>query len=399
MDSIRGLSVWETVGEPWVLDLSLLFQRFRKVTDLRKARGKRYPLATLLSIAVLARLAGQQQPQAIADWASLREHALCRLFGLWRHSMPALKTWQRVFGQGLDVDELERITAEFLRESFWAAAPPTGRLCASIDGKTLRGTISVHNPQGVHLLAVYVPQDGIVLAQMEIGSKANEIAAAPNLLHQVDLQGLVITGDAMFAQRALSLQVVAAGGDYIWEVKGNQPALQEEIATLFDPSAYASTTQQATPDFVTAHSTSKGHGRIEVRTLTASSLLQGYSAFPHLAQVFKLETRVTDLTTGQVTLHVRYGATSLSAQSASAQDLLQLVRQHWGIESGLHYRRDVTLGEDRIHVRTDYAAHVHAILNNAIVALLHHHSPGNMARGVRQTTYQIERLLDRIQLT
>jgi predicted transposase YbfD/YdcC len=114
-----------------------------------------------------------------------------------------------------------------------------------------------------------------------------------------------------------------------------------------------------------------------------------------MAQVFKIETHVTRLATMQETTHVRYGVTSLSAQRATAQDLLALVRQHWGIESGLHYRRDVTLGEDRIRPRTGHAAHVHAILNNSIVGLLHHHKPDNMARGVREMTYWIECLLHR----
>jgi len=398
MDCNRRLAVWELGDEPCIVDLGGLFQRWQEIGDRRKAKGKRYQLPILLSIAVLAKLAGQQHPQAIADWAGLRTRALCRLFGLWRQAMPVLRTWDRIFAQSVSVDELEQIVCDFLRESFYTP-PPEGSLCVAIDGKTLRGTIRADAPQGVHLLAIYLPQDGIVLAQMQIDSKANEITAAPDLVRQVDLQGLVITGDAMFAQRTLSLQIVAAGGDYLWEVKGNQPALREEIATLFAPSESPTEGKQPAYDFVTSHSMSKGHGRLEERTLTASSLLQGYSDFPHLAQVFRLETQTTDLTTTVVTSHVRYGVTSLSAQRASAQELLAFVRQHWGIESGLHYRRDVTLGEDRIHVHTGHAAHVHAILNNVIIGLLHHHSPSNMARGVRQMTYHVERLLSAVDST
>lgn len=392
MDSSRRLAVWELADEPCIIDLWPLFQRWERISDLRKAKGKRYSLPALLSIAVLAKLAGQQQPQAIADWARLRMGALCPLLGLCRHAMPVLRTWNRVFGQGLDADELERIVCDFLHESFFMP-PPEGSVCVAIDGKTLRGTIHAGDSQGVHLLAIYLPREGIVLAQMQIEAKANEITAAPHLLRQVNLQGLVITGDAMFAQRNLSLQIVAAGGDYLWEVKGNQPALQEEIVTLFDSSETLTQAEQSAGGLVTAHSVSKGHGRLEERTLTASSQLQGYSDFPHLAQVFKIETRVTNRTTHEVTSHLRYGVTSLSAQRASAEDLLSLVRQHWGIESGLHYRRDVVLGEDRIHVRTGHAAHVHAILHNLIVGLLHHHSPTNLAEGLRKTTYAVERLL------
>jgi len=392
MDSSRRLAVDEFANEPCIVDLWSLFGRLREITDLRKAKGKRYPLPVLLSIAVLAKLAGQQQPQAIADWARLRMRPVCWLFGLCRHAMPVLRTWQRVLGQGLDADELEQIVCDFLQETF-STAPSEGSVCAAIDGKTLRGTIRADDPQGVHLLAIYLPRDGIVLAQMEIDSKDNEISAASQLLRQVDLKGLVITGDAMFAQRSLSLQIVAAGGDYLWDVKGNQPTLQDDIETLFDAPESHTLSEQAVDWRAAKPSISKGHGRLEERILTCSSLLKGYGAFPHLAQVFKLETRVTNLATLEESTYVRYGVTSLSAQRASADELLALKRQHWGIESGLHYRRDVTLGEDRIHARTGHAAHVHAILNNLIVGLLHHHKPDNMAQAVREMTYQTERLL------
>jgi len=388
MDSNRRLVVEELSDEPCLVDLWSLFQRWQGITDLRKAKGKRYSLPVLLSIAVLAKLAGQQHPQAIADWAALRTRTLCRLFGLCRHTMPVLRTWQRVFGQGLNADELERIVCDFLYDAFHRP-PRKGSLCAAIDGKTLRGTIRADDAQGVHLLAIYLPQDGIVLAQMNIEAKANEISAAPQLLDQVDVQGLVITGDAMFTQRTLSLQIVAAGGDYLWDVKGNQPMLQDDIVTLFDHGESNLVIQQDTTD----SDTSKGHGRLEKRTLTCSSLLKGYSNFPHLEQVFKLETQVTSLATGEETTHVRYGVTSLSAKRASPHELLTLVRQHWAIESGLHYRRDVTMGEDRIHARTGHAAHVHAILNNALIGLLHHHKPDNMARGIREMTFYIEHRL------
>jgi len=387
MNTSRGLLIWELSDEPCIVDLYPLFQRMVKVRDLRKAKGKRYPLWALLDIAVLARLAGQQHAQAIAQWARLRAVPLCRLFGLWRHRMPALRTWDRVFSQGLDADELDRIVCDYLYETFHTP-PQEGRLCAAIDGKTLRGTIWAGNPQGVHLLAIYLPHNGVVLAQMEVKAKANEISSAPQLLRQVDLHGIVLTGDAMFTQRKLSLQVVEAGGDYLWDVKGNQPQLQEDIATLFDENENTAVVEE----FGTACTSTVGHGRSEKRTLTSSSLLKGYSHFPHLEQVFQIETEVTDLTTNQSSQQIRYGVTSLPPERASPKDLLAYVQQHWGIESGLHYRRDVTLGEDRIRARINQVAHVHAILNNIAVAFLHH-SPISMAYGLRCTSYKVERLV------
>ena len=129
MDYNRRWVVEELSDEPCLVDLWSLFQRWQGITDLRKAKGKRYSLPVLLSIAVLAKLAGQQHPQAIADWAAPRTRILCRLLGLCRHTMPVLRTWQRVFGQGLDVGELERIVGDFLYDAFHR--PPTkGSLCS-----------------------------------------------------------------------------------------------------------------------------------------------------------------------------------------------------------------------------------------------------------------------------
>ena len=110
---------------------------------------------------------------------------------------------------------------------------------------------------------------------------------------------------------------------------------------------------------------------------------------PSLTAGFQTEARVADPTTGEVTLPVRFGAASLSAPYASAKHLLRLVRQHWSTESALHHRRDVTMGENRIHARTGYAAHLHAVLNNSIVVLLHHRLTDNMARGVCQIACQM----------
>ena len=104
----------------------------------------------------------------------------------------------------------------------------------NLDGKALRGTIPAGQTQGLHLLAAYLPDAGVVLCQMEVGAKENEISAAPRLLKAIDLQGKVVTGDAMFAQRELSRQVIEAGGGLRLGVKENQPSLRADIESLFE---------------------------------------------------------------------------------------------------------------------------------------------------------------------
>jgi predicted transposase YbfD/YdcC len=390
------LSTWFTglrIGnEPLAVDLERLIACFQAVEDRRHARGRRYPLWLLLTIATLAKLAGMNEIRAVAEWANYRKRELCRLLGFWRLSMPVVSTWTRVFAQAVDVEALTSTVSEALKAE-GTLAPTQGSVCVALDGKALRGTITASSP-GKHLLALYEPGSGQVLAQMEVDNKANEISAAPQLLSKVDLHGLVVTGDAMFCQRALSDQIREAGGDYLWDVKGNQQRLKEAIATVYEPFRQVPGWGHAKVDLdVATTGYEKGHGRLEKRTLEASSLLQGYTSWPGLAQVFRLETISIHLLTRKRAISVRFGVTSLPHELANAAQLLALVRQHWGIESGLHYRRDVTFMEDRCHTRMGAAAHLNATLNNTTITLLRHLQETNLAAARRLATYLVERLL------
>ena len=144
----------------------------------------------------------------------------------------------------------------------------------------------------MHLLAVYLPHRSLVLAQLAVAGKANEITVAPTLLREIPLAGRVVSGDAMFAQRTLSAQIVAGAGDYLWTVKKNQPELYDDIAWLFAP--LRPDEQASDFDFRQAYRVDKGHGRLEERTLRVSRLLKGYNTWPGLEQVFELTSQVTD---------------------------------------------------------------------------------------------------------
>jgi hypothetical protein len=181
----------------------------------------------------------------------------------------------------------------------------------------------------------------------------------------------------MFAHRRLSTQIVEAGGDYFWWVKDNQPSLLADLELLFTEE-YVRAGWSAPPvDFTTATTIEKGHGRLEQRVLTASSMLADYQDWPYLAQVVKVErTRTTKL---KETHEVAYGITSLPAADADAARLLALGRGHWRIENGLHYRRDVTLQEDASRVRRGQAPQVLAALNNLVCGLCGRAGVGNLA--------------------
>lgn len=397
MDSttFTSLAQWTATPEPFAFLLDDLLPYLHAVPDPRDPRGCRYPLPPLLALAIVAKLANHADLTALAHWARLRAPELTAWLGLPRRTMPHPTTWTRLFA-ALDVAALERQMAAFFTQQTTRTAPQRG-LQLTLDGKTLRGTIPMGSTQGVHLVAAYLPQVGCVLAELAVSSKANELTVAPTLLAQLDLAGRVVTGDALFAQRNLSAQIVAAGGDYLWTVKANQPALLDEIRWLFAPLQAGE--RASDWDWRTAHTLTSGHGRVEERTLVASAALAGSSDWPGLAQVFQLTVRRTDKRRGQTTESVRYGVTSLSAAAAGPAVLLRLVRGHWGIEGGLHQRRDVTLGEDGSQVRDGHAPQVLACLNNVVIGLMSLQGGRNLAEVRRDFDYRFNQALQRFALT
>lgn len=378
---------------PFAFSLQTLIDRLHTLADQRDPRGVRYPLAAMLAIAVLAKLAGVSRVEALADWAGLRAPDLARLFGLPRLTMPHARTWGRIFAHGVDPVALEQMLSGFFREAHQTPeVPARGSIILAVDGKTLRGTIPAGQTKGVHLVAAYLPLQGVVLAQLAVAEKANEIVAVPQLIAQLDVTGMVVTGDAMQAQQALSTQIVEAGGDYLWMVKENQPTLYADIALLFAPEVVGVGCGTIPTDFTTARSVDNTHGRLEERIITVSSMLKDYSRWPYLEQVFKLERIVTNRR-GKITHEVRYGVTSLPRQVANANRLLTVARAEWGIENGLHYRRDVSLQEDHSRMRRGSAPHVLAALNTAVVGIAAVHGAPNLAKVQREFQYRFDRAL------
>jgi predicted transposase YbfD/YdcC len=370
---------------------------FETLVDRRDPRGVRYPLAPLLALAVCAKLAGHSRITALAEWAQLRAADLAPLFGLTRPTMPHPSTWSRVFGGAIDIIALEQHLGRFFQQLHRSAEVPVrGSIILAVDGKTLRGTISAGQTRGVHLVAAYLPDTGVVLAQLAVDTKENEIVVVPTLLAQLDLTGMVVVGDAMQTQRQLSSQIVEAGGDYLWFVKENQPRLNADIERLFTPLPSLPGTSEEPTDFTTAQQVDAAHGRLEERRITVSSWLQDYSDWPYLAQVFKLERIIWR--TGKPIREVRYGVTSLPAGVADAGHLLRIARGAWGIENGLHYRRDVSLAEDASRLRRGDGPQVMAALNNAVIGLVLSTGVCNLAAAQRRFAFHLDRYLTRLSL-
>ena len=173
----------------------------------------------------------------------------------------------------------------------------------------------------------------------------------------------------MFTQRRLSVQITAQGGDFIWFVKDNQPQLHADVKQFFVPPRKARGWNSPQLCQETAHTTHKLHGRLEQRKLSLMQDETGFIDWPCLEQVFKLERKVIHCGTGELSIETVYGITSLPKERASAQQLLTWTRAYWGIENGLHYRRDTTLDEDGTRMSNTNQAQVIATLNNFIIGL------------------------------
>ena len=357
----------------YIFEVGSLYELLQTVGDSRKPQGQRWPTAVVLLFAIVAKLAGQDSARGIANWINLRIQMLNQALDLPAYtnrqgivSGPHATTYGRVMGQTVNRHELNVVVQGYFGSQ--AVVQQAEQVC--LDGKTLCGTVSPEQPLGVRMLEAYQPQTGVGVAQTEIASDQAELTLAAPVLKSLDLRDKIVTGDALYTQRDLSQQIVKAGGDYVWKVKGNQPQLLDDIALTFQAQTASPGSNVPARDERVATSVDDGHGRIERRTLTVSSDLKDYVDWPLARQVFAYTVRVFQPRSGKRSERLTYGITSLSAAEAGPERLLQLVRSHWGIENGWHYRRDVTLHEDAGQWRLPKLGFVMALLNTIVLGLL-----------------------------
>jgi len=362
--TLAGLGEGEAA--PVIFDVRSLWRRLAALTDRRQRRGKRYALPLILLLIVLAKLSGEDRPSGIADWVRHRWAPLAAALALGLARAPHHNTYRRILARAIAPGELDAAALAFLRELGQVGES----VLVSFDGKTLKGTIDAEEPRGLHLLVAYLPQEGIVLLQVPAGGKTNEIGVAPVLLEGLDLRGKIVAADALHTQRPLSAQILAAGGEYVWLAKGNQPTLRADIEELFTADDRSVEGGHMRHDFQTARQVDKGHGRRETRQITVSSELNGYSNWPGLEQVFQLRRERIETKSAKHEHEIVYGLTSLTPDEASPARLLALTRAYWGVENGLHYRRDVTFHEDATRLTQGHAGQVMASLNNLVIGLL-----------------------------
>ena len=235
----------------------------------------------------------------------------------------------------------------------------------------------------MHLLSALSHRLGLTLAQVAVDDKTNEITAIHELLSGLIFEGRVITIDALLTQRRIAKAIMEGGGDYVMAVKENQPELYEDLSFLLQPEL---PWEEKRPQ---AETIDLEHGRIESRRLTVMSLPETYRInWPGAQQIMKIERKSVMKKDGYQRQENAYAITSLSAEQASPDKLLALVRGHWSIENRSHWVRDVSMGEDLCQVRTGNTPQILAALRNSVIGLLRFKSVKNIAAEFRRLAAQ-----------
>lgn len=395
------LSIFDNRAQiPGQIDAASLYRAFEQVKDGRKARGKRYPLAFLLTLIMLGKLAGEKTISGIRDWIAEREKELKKQLS-WPKRFPVQSTYDEALAQ-CSGEEIAQAIAQVILKAraveqcgeepsrLQKPGPEAEHLIhTAMDGKTLRGTLK-HAKEGqppVHLLSLYECQSGIVLTQRAVKSKENEITAAGALLHPLLIKGRIISTDAMHTQKKWCAGVDGYGGYYLVIAKENQPGVLQDLMDFFGDQELDG------GEWESHKQVQKGHGRLEVREIWTSTQMNEWFAkeWAGVAQIFRIRRTVKE---GEKEREeIVYGLTNLPRNKANACSLLKFNQQHWYVENRLHYRRDVTLGEDACQVRIQGAPQALAALNGGILALMDWVGVNNVAKQTRHFCAQPQEAL------
>jgi predicted transposase YbfD/YdcC len=339
--------------------------------DPRSSVNLKHPLVSVVVIAMMAVLAGAGGPTAIAKWAAFKQEFLLKVLKL-PHGIPCKDVFRRVLAT-LKPGAFQACFANWLQSLRTQAADTTGvkKPIFAVDGKTARRSHDRSKGLGaLHAVSVWASEFGLSLGQVACAEKSNEITAIPELLRLVDIQGSIITIDAMGTQKAIAAQIVDSGADYVLALKGNQETLHQAVIDHVN--------EQSKNDFADTqarrHTTQeKGHGREEIRSyiqMPVPQTLQGLELWKGLKSL-GIATLVC-VREGKETVDTRYFISSLPM---GVKQFAHAIRSHWGIENTCHWSLDMTYREDESRIRDEHLRENFAWLNRFTLSLLKQH-PG-----------------------
>lgn len=340
-----------------------LQDHFQELTDPRRREGT-YPLINIVVIAVCAVIAGADDFVAIAEYGKKKQKWLEKFLDL-EAGIPSHDRFNAVLAM-LKPAEFEKCLLSWIT----ALQEISDRQIVAIDGKTLRRSFDkASGKAAIHMVSAWATANQITLGQIATDEKSNEITAIPKLLEMLEIQGALITIDAMGCQTEIAETIVASGADYVLAVKGNQPTLHQGIINFFE--------DHLEDDFarvkVRRHQTTeKGHGRIEDRwyyICPVPDALPDRGRWKNLKAIGMTVNRTER--DGKESISIRYYIVS---KFLSGKRFAEAVRKHWGIENNLHWQLDVTFQEDQSRIRKGHADANFSSLRRIALSLLKNES-------------------------
>ena len=340
--------------------LRLLLDHFAKIKDTRQAWKVAYPLCEVLFLVVCGTIANGDDYEDIVDWGKAHLSFL-RGFAEFHYGIPCAD-WLRTVMNRINPDLFQACFSSWVAECW-----PDKLDLVAIDGKTSRRSHNRKTGQKpLHLVSAFATNSRLVLGQEAVDEKSNEITAIPALVKRLDLEGALVSIDAMGCNPNIAQSILDAKADYLLAVKDNQPTLHAEIKSYFQTAPSLEVEQIET--------VGKDHGRIEVRTHTVSHVVDWYTAqrsypgaprFPQLTTIAMVESRIErgdKIETEQ--------RSYISSRPLSAAAFADGARGHWGIENSLHWMLDVTFNEDQSRLRVGHGANNMAVVRHFALNLV-----------------------------
>ena len=337
-------------------------EHFGSISDPRIDRQKMHLLLDIISIAICASVCGADKWEDVEEFGKAKQGWLKTFLAL-PNGIPSHDTFNRVFNR-LDPGEFQR---SFLNWVSAASELITGQVIA-IDGKVLRRS---HDrgigKTAIDMVSAWATENYLVLGQVKVDEKSNEITAIPQLLKALEISGCIITIDAMGCQREITKEIVEQDADYVLSLKDNQGNLFKDVKLLFDDLEESEYKAYTYNYYKTVN---KGHGRIEIREcwviseIDTISHLRGYKNWEKLNTVSRIRSQrwIGEKKSSEDRYHI--------ASITGAEKVLAAVRSHWAIENNLHWTLDMSFDEDRSRVRKEYGAENLAVLRHIALNLL-----------------------------